>query len=926
MSLSIDPTLRHLNDCACCEGISAETPVEVSNRPGLSAIVYRVGTHAQFKDTLRARLSGSGQPMLRGLSTRADDDFSIAVLDAWATVADVLTFYQERIANESYLRTATERLSVLELARLIDYQLRPGVAASTFLAFTIEDAPGAFGQALRTGTTAQNAPAPPPITIDIGTKVQSIPGPGEQAQTFETIEKIEARAEWNAIKPRLTERHPIKRDTNPLLFAGLTTGLKPGDGLILFPDDGSQPVFRQIAAVTPENQQGRTEIRLLPLTVAPAQTSLATAPLFTATKAHNPGSVTNKFLNQTVNSADFYALAQTEKFEVQDVFANLAAIQQPPPSVFALRTRAAIFGHNAPSWSALPNVQRFGEFVSKQDPNDPTKTVQEFAPGVYSDRKPSWAEETLANYSGESPGSTSVYLDTVYSTIVKDGFVVLKDDPTSRVYQVTGAAELSKSDFTLSAKVSRLTLNTRADFEQFKIRETTVFGQSEELELARLPKKEAVSGLQIELNGWVGGLFVGQSLIVCGELSETLGVSACELATIDNVEQVLGIEGFTKITLRTKLSNKYLRNTVTITANIALATHGETIQGSPGSSGEVLGSGDASQAFQRFALRQPPLTYVSASTPSGGESTLEVRVNDLLWREVPTFFGHGPEERIYVTRTDDAGNTTVMFGDGKTGARLPTGQENVKARYRRGIGLPGLLKANQLTQLMTRPLGVKGVTNLLAPSGAEDPEKLEEARRNAPLTVLTLGRVVSLQDYQDFARSFSGISKALATWVWSGERRTVFVTVSGANGAEVKADSELYANLVKALRQFGDPGVSLMVASYQPRLFRLSAALQVHPDYTSEKVLAAVEQRLHESFSFEARTFGQPVHLSEIIAVMQNVPGVVAVDVNGLYRTDQPAQLSPRLEAAAPWLDGDKVLAAELLTLDPRPLGLEVLP
>ena len=166
-----------------------------------------------------------------------------------------------------------------------------------------------------------------------------------------------------------------------------------------------------------------------------------------------------------------------------------------------------------------------------------------------------------------------------------------------------------------------------------------------------------------------------------------------------------------------------------------------------------------------------------------------MRVNDLLWREVPTFFGHGSEERIYVTRLDDDGKTTVMFGDGQTGARLPTGQENVKAKYRKGIGLPGLVKAHQLTQLMTRPLGVKGVTNPLAPSGAADPEKLDDARRNAPLTVLTLGRIVSLQDYEDFARAFSGIDKALATWVWSGEKRSVFVTVSGANGAEVKADS-----------------------------------------------------------------------------------------------------------------------------------------
>ena len=58
------------------------------------------------------------------MQTREDDDFSIALLDAWATVADVLMFYQERVANESYMRTATERFSLIELARLIGYQAR----------------------------------------------------------------------------------------------------------------------------------------------------------------------------------------------------------------------------------------------------------------------------------------------------------------------------------------------------------------------------------------------------------------------------------------------------------------------------------------------------------------------------------------------------------------------------------------------------------------------------------------------------------------------------------------------------------------------------------------------------------------------------------------------------------------------------------
>ena len=51
----------------------------------------------------------AGPSELPELTARDPDDPAIALLDAWATVADVVTFYQERIANEGFLRTATER-------------------------------------------------------------------------------------------------------------------------------------------------------------------------------------------------------------------------------------------------------------------------------------------------------------------------------------------------------------------------------------------------------------------------------------------------------------------------------------------------------------------------------------------------------------------------------------------------------------------------------------------------------------------------------------------------------------------------------------------------------------------------------------------------------------------------------------------------
>src|SRR6478672_2176909 len=102
MALSVDPSLRHLDGCGCCDGVTAETPAPVDNRSGLSSIAYRVGTQPSFKATMLAAISASPTPALRDLQSRDDDDFTVAIADAWAMALDVLTFYQERIANESY--------------------------------------------------------------------------------------------------------------------------------------------------------------------------------------------------------------------------------------------------------------------------------------------------------------------------------------------------------------------------------------------------------------------------------------------------------------------------------------------------------------------------------------------------------------------------------------------------------------------------------------------------------------------------------------------------------------------------------------------------------------------------------------------------------------------------------------------------------
>jgi hypothetical protein len=73
----------------------------VFNRPGLQAIAFRAGTYSSFRLSMLQRIAG--MPALSALQTRSDDDYAITLLDMWATIADILTFYQERVANEGYL-------------------------------------------------------------------------------------------------------------------------------------------------------------------------------------------------------------------------------------------------------------------------------------------------------------------------------------------------------------------------------------------------------------------------------------------------------------------------------------------------------------------------------------------------------------------------------------------------------------------------------------------------------------------------------------------------------------------------------------------------------------------------------------------------------------------------------------------------------
>ena len=57
------------------------------------------------------------------------------MMELFAYVGDILNFYSDRIANESFIATAQQRQSVLNLASLLDYTPHGNVAATVQLQF-----------------------------------------------------------------------------------------------------------------------------------------------------------------------------------------------------------------------------------------------------------------------------------------------------------------------------------------------------------------------------------------------------------------------------------------------------------------------------------------------------------------------------------------------------------------------------------------------------------------------------------------------------------------------------------------------------------------------------------------------------------------------------------------------------------------------
>ena len=92
-----------------------------------------------------------------------------------------------------------------------------------------------------------------------------MPGPGEQMQTFETADPLDARVEWNRLVPRRTEPQTVASIAAAGLYLkGAGLNLKPNDPLLVDLADGTGPLLHRIQTVEIDAENVRTRVVIRP--------------------------------------------------------------------------------------------------------------------------------------------------------------------------------------------------------------------------------------------------------------------------------------------------------------------------------------------------------------------------------------------------------------------------------------------------------------------------------------------------------------------------------------------------------------------------------------------------------------------------------------------------------------------------------------
>jgi hypothetical protein len=849
-----------------------EFPKKIYNRAGLSHIDYRIGTYATFLEAMFRELNKN--ELLENWTHREPDDPGIALLEGVAVLGDILTFYQELYANEAYLRTAEWRESIADLVRLLGYQLSPGVGGKATFAFKVK--------------------GDKPIVVPPGFPLKSQLDGIEQSVDFETTTEsvaYPALSQFNLYRPYSLP--DIENETNS--FSIETSILKENkielnkkDRLLLARDHKNSIDSHQIVVIKEIKERfDRTEIQI-------------------------EGSLQGDFTSKNIYA---YKLGRSFRHFGHNSPPSFVTVQGAKTITktvpFSRKIGSPVQGVSA--MSALPQSKQKGrspsvantEISAKKPPSgvQVEPVIGVYISNSYDADVPELAVNSMpldTEVDDLSVGSTLLIQLQLSSNITGLGSEHFFEQTIKKVYQTSLTWGAVTAGTTLVELNSAMGSGNSIHTDIRTIEFLEVIGAKFLLQSAY---QEASTTSLTKL------LYFGNS-----QSYKQLDKRSLAFVKADGTNQILSvsidqspIDDGDRLKLRplffSEFSQDFSIEDFPLLAEPKVTVYGNLVEANQGKTEKeaVLGNGDSRQKFQTFKLPKSPLTYHNLPGETPPEvPELQIYVNDRLWKRVATLFNHKPDEEIYIVREDSNGDSWVQFGDGKTGKQLPSGLKNVIAKYRTGIGAYGPLKPDTKVQASGRldkldKIHLPGIV-----TGGANPESGENAREAAPGKIQSLDRLVSLQDFESETLAIPGVSKALAAWELVDNLPNVVITVLMETGRD-REFSEVAKILSHYNRCRGSQRFPIDVRKGDRNYVYIAANVAFNPTFRQELVSKAIHSALGITgendglFSLKNRRFGQKEYANRIAGTIQNVEGVLWVEVTdfiSLGPADEPAKIN----------------------------------
>lgn len=366
-----------------------------------------------------------------------------------------------------------------------------------------------------------------------------------------------------------------------------------------------------------------------------------------------------------------------------------------------------------------------------------------------------------------------------------------------------------------------------------------------------------ISSDEIELDNVPESLKVGRTVLLTAEGEEPVA------AKIEDINRD------TKTITTNPPATGFTKGELIIRGNVVPAGHGES------KPEIILGSGDAAKSNQEFTLAVEKISFTPDATKSSGvAAAIDVEVAGRIWEQVSTLKDSAPGDHHYAIRMTENGYVRILFGDGEYGRRLPSGNNNIRVRYRVGSGLAGNVPAGSLEKPVNPHPLIDTVRQPLQAAGGGDMEDVAALRENAPATLLALERAVSLSDFSNLAAAHSSVwqAKAYRRLLHGGRTQSIKVVIVPADGV---SSPEIGKAIQSFLQKQALPGIQVTVENFSRILFRLKVTVRVRYDaFIAAEVEQTVASALADHFSLKNRKLGEHLYQSEVFKIVESIRGV----------------------------------------------------